>query len=121
MTSSPVGRLVLLKVPLSFRNREPILDDAGFWPADREGERSGIVSTLVDADTSVGVEIWLGFTRLRDTGPAGATPSARLVLDGDLLSASIAASALRWTSRASWACSCCVGGSLGDDGWRAKE
>ena len=72
------------------------------------GDRSGIASTLVDAETSVGAEILLGLMRFLGSVP----PLASLILgmEGDLRSAAVAASALRCTSIAS------ARGSMLDDG-----
>lgn len=106
--SSPVGSAGLpLIVPRNFLKRDPSLDVddvvPALWLIDvTEGDRKGIVSTLVDADTRRGVEIWLGaiFLRLMEPAyPKLAFPEADV-----LLRASIAASALRRTSRvrSSW-------------------
>jgi len=70
VTSSPVGKGFLERsVPRSFLNREPIRDGPELLADDSEGARGmGTASTLVDAETNRGVEIWLGKIRLRDAG-----------------------------------------------------
>jgi hypothetical protein len=91
---------------------------AAACPDAADGERSGIVSTLVDANSSFGVEIWLGLIRLR-TGCCcccccAFSPS--LGMDGDLRRAAIAASARRCTSIASSALTAGLRGAAPDDG-----
>lgn len=114
MASSPAEALLFLRsVPRSLRNREPILE--GAEAGCNGGGLRGIVSTLVDADTSVGVDIWLGLIRFR-TEPDAVNPSCRLVCDGLFFNAIIAASVFLWTSRASDALSSSVCGSLEVDG-----
>jgi hypothetical protein len=71
MTSSPFGsKFFARSVPRSFLNREPILDGPELLVDNNEGARGmGTASTLVDAETRRGVEIWLGEMRLRDEEP----------------------------------------------------
>ena len=97
-----MGACLARIVPRSFLKREPILldccPDAGVGVA--VGEMSGIASTLVEADTSVGAEILFGLIRFRVTVPP---PSFIFGIDGDLRSAAVAASARRCTSNANCA------------------
>jgi len=68
---SPPGKVGLaLRDPRNFLKRVPSLDEFESWfcagdscPEAADGERTGIVSTLVDAETSFGPEIWLGSMR----------------------------------------------------------
>ena len=106
------------RVPCSFLKRlildEPDVDvDVG-----ATGERSGIASTLVDDETNVGVDIWLGEIRFRDVLPLE-SDRLRLDFEAEPFKASIAAVVLRSTSRSSSASSSAVWGSLGVDGLRA--
>jgi len=107
-----------LNVPLNILNREAIFDGVGCWPDATDGERRGIVSTLVDADTRRGVEIWWGLMRLRDIDPPGLMPSIKLVLEECFLRAIMAASVLRWTSLAKSAASA---GDFGVEGFRGSR
>ena len=112
--SSPIGTTVFARrEPLSFLNLEPSFDGPTF-PLTEAGR--GTVSTLVVVDTRVGVDIWLGLTRLR-MDPV-CLSSGRLTFEGFLLSASIAASAFCCTSRVSSASSWGVWGILGVEGFR---
>ena len=78
--------------------RVPSLDEefcpAGSCPDAADGERTGIVSTLVDAETSLGHEICLGSIRFL-------WASLTFVVEGAFFNCAIAASALRCTSFAS--------------------
>lgn len=96
MTSSPVGNgWVLRMLPVSFLNLMLIFE----LPWDEvDFDDRGIVSTLVEADTSVGVEISFGFRRLRTEPIPGPRLLAPRPMLGDLFSATMAALALRWTS-----------------------
>lgn len=115
MTSSPFRAGCFTRiVPRSFLKRDPILLDPCWFPgADVSvamGERRGIASTLVDADTRVGAEILLGLIRFRGSP----CPSLIFGIDGDLRNAAVAASALRCTSKASCIGSRFVDGDRGD-------
>jgi len=76
---------------VSLLNREPSLEVLVLLFEFTEGERSGIASTLVVVDTSFGVDIWLGSTRLRMDGVYFRL-SPRFVREGFLFNASMAAS-----------------------------
>ncbi len=94
VTSSPLGMCCFCRmVPRNFLNREPILLDVCMFCGEGEavGERNGIASTLVDADTRVGEEILFGLIRFRGALPE---PSAILGIEGDLRRAAVEASAL---------------------------
>lgn len=97
------------KVPLSFLKREPSLVEGGLAVRGSAfTEANGIVSTLVEADTNFGDEIWLGLIRLRVE-----PPSANLVVEGDFMRAAVAASARLCTSSASIVGSTCVADAVG--------
>jgi hypothetical protein len=98
-----------LRDPRNFLKRVPNLDEVGDWfctadncPDAADSERTGIVSTLVDAETSLGPEICPGSMRLRWEA------SWPLGLEGILFRSAMAASALRCTSFVS---SCRLSGS----------
>lgn len=116
VSSPDETRFLARNDPRNFLNREPILELELLLLEDNEGVRMGIVSTLVVVETSVGVDILLVSTRLR-TEVVCFKLSPKLVLDGSLLSAIMAASVFCWTSLASSACSCGVWGILGVDGF----
>lgn len=50
--------------PVNFFILEPIFEGPTLLFADREGDRRGIVSTLVVAETRRGVDIWVVLIRL---------------------------------------------------------
>ena len=67
---SKVG--LALRDPRNFLKRVPSLDEFKGWfsagdscPEAADGERTGIVSTLVEAETNLGPEIWPGSIRFR--------------------------------------------------------
>ena len=69
----------------------------------------GIVSTLVDAETSFGEEIWFGLIRRRVELPSS------FGIDGDFLSAAVAASIRLWTSSSRDVESACpLGAAIGE-------
>lgn len=105
--------------PRSFLNREPSVEVPEVVLPDIEGVRRGIVSTLVEAETRRGVEIWLGSMRFRTDGVCFRV-SPGFALDGSFLSASIAASVFCCTSRVSSASSVDFWDILGNDGSRVK-
>ena len=84
------------KVPFNLLKREPSLVEPelrgrGCWAGLTAGR--GMVSTLVEAETSVGEEIWLGLMRLR------VDPLSSFVCEGDFkggfIKAAVAASTRR--------------------------
>lgn len=77
-------------VPRNLLNGKPILFVEAACPEVTGGERSGIASMLVDADTSVGDDICLGLIRFRGTDP---DVSLNFGIEGDFLKAAVAASA----------------------------
>ena len=108
-TSSPVGKGLALSVPLNFLNLCPSLsvpDELNPDP-DLGGSTglvgcNGIVSTLRDADNSVGLEIWSLSTFLFVAGGIGGpTPSGNLGFEGLFRRAIVAASTLAKTCFAS--------------------
>jgi len=108
-TSSPVGRGLPLSVPLNFLNLSPSFSVPGEFNPDPElGRmigvvgRNAIVSTLMDADNSVGLEIWsLSTFLLAAGGIGGPNPSGNLGFEGLFRRAIVAASTLAKTCFAS--------------------
>ena len=108
-TSSPVGRGLALSVPLNFLNLCPSFSVPDEFDPDPELEgmigvvgRKAIVSTLMDADSSVGVEIWSLSTFLFAAGGIGGpNPSGNLGFEGLFRRAIVAASTLAKTCFAS--------------------
>lgn len=108
-TSSPVGKVLDLSVPLSFLNLCPSLsvpDELNPDPVRGESIGlvgcNGIVSTLRDADNSVGLEIWSLSTFLFAAGGIGGpTPSGNLGFEGLFRRAIVAASTFARTCFAS--------------------
>ena len=108
-TSSPVGRGLALSVPLSFLNLCPSFNvPNGLDPGPGLGGLIGvvgcnaIVSTLMDADSSVGLEIWSLSTFLFAAGGIGGpSPSGNLGFEGLFRRAIVAASTLAKTCFAS--------------------
>ena len=108
-TSSPVGRGLALSVPLSFLNLCPSFSVPGEFDPDPElggvigvVGRNAIVSTLTDADNSVGLEIWSLSTFLFAAGGIGGpSPSGNLGFEGLFRRAIVAASTLARTCFAS--------------------
>jgi hypothetical protein len=82
-----------LSVPFNFLILWPNLNDE-LELETRDAEGRGIVSTLVVAETSLGLEIWSRFILFFGVVPA----STSLEFEGIFLSAIVAASTFRWTS-----------------------
>jgi len=108
-TSSPVGKGLALSVPLSFLNLCPSFSvPEEFNPGPELGGvigvvgRNAIVSTLMDADSSVGLDIWSLSTFLFVAGGIGGpSPSGNLGFEGLFRRAIVAASTLARTCFAS--------------------
>ena len=107
--TSPVGRGLALSVPLNFLNLCPSFSVPDEFDPDPELEgmirvvgHKAIVSTLMDADSSVDVEIWSLSTFLFTAGGIGGpNPSGNLGFEGLFQRAIVAASTLAKTCFAS--------------------